>query len=242
MASESDREPREESSRPVLYWVNGSIPSWQVKCVLEERDIPHDSRRLRVMGDRVAETRTPEFLDINPFGQAPVWVEHDGFTVRESLAILHYLDRTRPWHPPQLLYTGDLQEEGRILQLMYELERLRQAYRPLERLFLGLDAMTDEELERARQAPGRVFSELVYWERILEKSSFLAGERLTLADCMAWPVLAYQIRRGLDLSSFPALEGYAKRCRARPSFLRAHPEGWETRARGKKNLFEMARR
>jgi glutathione S-transferase len=38
------------------------------------------------------ETRTPEFLQINPFGQVPVLVDQD-CTIRDSLAILVYLVR-----------------------------------------------------------------------------------------------------------------------------------------------------
>ena len=231
----------EDARLPVLYWVNGSIPSWQVMCVLEERGIAYEPRRLRVMGDGGRETRTPQFLALNPYGQAPVWVEHDGFVLRESLAIVHYLDRTRPWYR-QLLYTGDLLQEGRILQVMYELDRLRQSYRPLERLFLGEDALSVEELERARLAPDRVHAELAYWEELLGDAPFVVGDTLTLADCMFWPVLGYQLRRGLDLSSWPALQAYAARCRERPSFVRAHPQGWETRVRGKKDLFAIAKK
>ena len=144
----------------------------------------------------VRQTRTPEFLALNPHGEAPVWVEPGGYVLRESLAILHYLERA---YDAPLLYRGDAREEGRILQAMYELERLRAAYRPLERLFLGVEALTEEELQRAAAAPERVYAELEHWAHLLKGGGpFVMGDALTLIDCMLWPVLGYQVRRGLE--------------------------------------------
>ena len=50
--------------RRVLYWVNGSMWSWQAMLVLHEKQLPFESERLRVMGRR--DTREPEFLGLKP--------------------------------------------------------------------------------------------------------------------------------------------------------------------------------
>ena len=54
-----------------LYCVNGSIPNWRVMLALHEKGISFIPRRLRVMCEP-RETRSPEFLALNPRGQTPV--------------------------------------------------------------------------------------------------------------------------------------------------------------------------
>lgn len=220
---------------PTLYWANGSIPSWQVLCLLHERAIPFEGRRLRVMSTP-KDTRTPEFLAINPRGQAPTWVEPDGRVVTESAALLLYLDRTAPG--PQLL-PQDPAPLGLALERMSQIHDLRAAYRPLEQLFLGADALSDHQRDAARRAPDRVYEELQYWEGYLSRTAFIAGDDLTLADCAVYPVLAYQQRRGLILHDLPHLTRYTALMAARPAIHAARPEGWHKPR--SKDLFAAAR-
>jgi glutathione S-transferase len=79
----------------VLYVVNGSISSMRVLVALHEKGLPFEPRRLRVMREP-RDTRAPEFLALNPRGQAPVLVEPDGTVMNESLAILTYLELRYP--------------------------------------------------------------------------------------------------------------------------------------------------
>jgi glutathione S-transferase len=58
----------------IIYIVNGSIGSWQVLITLSEKGLSFDTKRVRVMRSE-PETKTPEFLALNPRGQAPLIVE-----------------------------------------------------------------------------------------------------------------------------------------------------------------------
>lgn len=219
----------------ILYWVNGSIPSWQVLLALHEKALPFEGRRLRVMGTQ-RETRTPEFLALNPKGQAPLW--HDparGIVLAESFAILHYLEATSAQYPP-LLPTAPA-ELARCLERLYRVEILRAAYRPLEQLFHATSPVSPA----VRAAPAAVAVALQDWEAHLSEAPFVAGDSLTLADCVFYPVLAYQIRRGLPLTAarWPHLCAYGERMAARPAAQAAHPQGW-TRPRGRRDLFAEA--
>ncbi|MFN3197984.1 MAG: glutathione S-transferase family protein [Bradymonadia bacterium] len=221
------------SERPTLYWINGSIPSWQVMLACHLRGVEYESRRLKVMGS-TRETRSPEFLAINPRGQAPVWVEPDGTTVCESMAILHWLEASRP--ETSLCPEGPAM--ALMLQRMYEVERLRMAYRPLEALFLQQSSLSSEQIEAARAAPARVAQELSIWSSHLEEHPWIAGPALTLADCVFYPALGYQIRRGLILGErWPRLQAYVDRIEARPAAREARPLGWH---RVGKSLFARA--
>ncbi|WP_437726065.1 glutathione S-transferase family protein [Sorangium sp. So ce861] len=88
------------SAQRAVYFVNGSISSWRVLLAVREKGLAFEPRRLRVMREP-RETRAPEFLALNPRGQAPVLVEPDGTVVNESLAILTYMEMRYP-DPPLL--------------------------------------------------------------------------------------------------------------------------------------------
>ena len=106
---------------PTLYWANGSIPSWQVLFLLYEREIDFHPHRLRLMSRR--ETKTQAFLDLNPRGETPTWVEPDGRVLYESKALLFYLNLRDSG--PDLTQRHDPLQYGLILQRIFELEALR---------------------------------------------------------------------------------------------------------------------
>ena len=74
-----------------LYFAPGSS-SMAPHIALHEIGCPFDPRPVSFHG---GETRTPEFLALNPAGKVPVLVV-DGRPIPEVLAILHYLARAYP--------------------------------------------------------------------------------------------------------------------------------------------------
>tara|TARA_B100000609_G_scaffold199431_1_gene202936 strand:- start:8188 stop:10377 length:2190 start_codon:yes stop_codon:yes gene_type:complete len=224
-----------------LYWVNGSIPSWRVMIALGEKDLPFEGHRLRVMS-QPKETKSPEFLAINPRGTTPVLIEPDALVLTESLGILMYLETYYPEHP--LLPNKDEKVVmAKVLARMHETDTLRKVYSPIERLFLypHNEALPQPEKETIVSAYEAVLRELQCWERYAAEAEYIAGERFSLADCAFFPALAYQVRRGLPLERlFPALFAYHNRMLERPSVRAAQPVGWEPGKVGK-NLFARVR-
>jgi glutathione S-transferase len=222
-----------------LYYVNGSIPNWRVMLALHEKGISFTPRRLRVMCEP-RETRSPEFLALNPRGQTPVLVEPDGTRVNESLAILTHLELRYP--EPALLPLAEPGALARVLALVQEAETFACAYEPLEMLFMTKPSLLgDAERQTLAGALSAVAFDLSLRESRAACAPFIAGESLTLADCAFYPVLAYLLRRGLSLTAHPHLAAYEHRVRARPSAETAHPEGWLPGSVGRKNLFTLAR-
>lgn len=210
-----------------LHWVNGSIPSWTAQLVLYERGLRFHPQRLRVMG-KLRETRTPAFLALNPRGQAPVLTLHlEDAPLTESMAIVHAV--AARWPRPE-------DADPTVLTRMYEVSYLRAAYRPLEQLFLG--PPDGPNRHRVAEAPERVAEELARWERPLADHPWVAGDAFTLADCVLYPALAYQVRRGLDLSPWPRLEAYLDAAHARDAVRCAEPIGWHRAPR--RDLFAGA--
>ena len=100
-------------TQPELYFISGSPPCWSVMLALEVKGIAYEPRRL---DNAKREQKSPEYLKISPRGQVPVLVD-DGTTVRETLAVLSYLDAQYA-EPP--LFGQTPVETARIWQAICE--------------------------------------------------------------------------------------------------------------------------
>ena len=224
----------------IIYIVNGSIPSWRVLIALNEKGLAYEQERLYVMRSQ-RDTRTPEFLALNPRGQAPVVIEADGTKVNESLAILHYLELRYP-EPSLLPAPENRQEYANAIAWIQEAETFACAYEPLENLFRKQpDEMNDFEKAEIKKALTAVDFDLNLWEARAKQHTFIASKMFTLADCSFYPVLAYLMRRGLILDPFPHLQKYELRVRERKSAQASRPEGWICDRTSKTNLFKIAK-
>lgn len=222
-----------------IYIVNGSIASWRVLITLSEKGLSFDTKRIRVMRAE-PETRTPEFLALNPRGQVPLLVEPDGTKINESLAILHYLELRYP-APSLLPSQNNWQEYANAIAWIQEAETFACNYEPIEYFFIKKSSeMNDEEKAEISIALAAVNFELNLWEERASKSTFIASELFTLADCSFYPTIAYMMHRGLLLDRFPNLTKYELLVRERYSARSARPEGWRHDRTSKPNLFQLA--
>ncbi|KAF7375195.1 hypothetical protein MSAN_00406100 [Mycena sanguinolenta] len=198
-------------NEPVLYYVNGSIPSWRVLMVLYEKEIPFTAIRLKVMSDP-KETRLPAFLELNHRGKTPVFVDplplsdmHDSHsqiekvTINESLAILQYIETYH--RPDRPLLPPISQRSARALALtrIQETENLHNIYDALEDAHFEREK-SGEPLDPEERATlvANVHAELDYWEVYATQSAYIAGDEFGLADCAFFPLLGYMLHRGFD--------------------------------------------
>jgi glutathione S-transferase/nicotinamidase-related amidase len=212
---------------PKLYYVNGSIPSWRVMLCLSLKRIPYNAVRLRVM-TTPKETRSAEFAAINPRCKTPTLVDVDGTVVIESLAILQYLEKYYS-SPEYVSLMGDdmvKKEWTRQVCRVTETENPHNIYEPIELLYLP---NWKEHIGAIIQAYHDITAELEFWKKYAKESKFMSGDEFGMVDCAFYPILAYMIHRGLDLTKngFPALTEYAERCRTLRVVIEARPEGWE---------------
>ncbi|KAJ6468408.1 hypothetical protein C8R45DRAFT_837779 [Mycena sanguinolenta] len=206
-------------NEPVLYYVNGSIPSWRVLMALYEKGIAFTPIRLKVMSDP-KETRLLAFLELNHRGKTPVLVDplplphmHDSqsqiekVTINESLAILQYIEtyhrRDRPLLPP----TSQRSARALALARIQETENLHNIYDALEDAHFEREK-SGEPLDPEERAAlvANVHAELDYWEVYATRSLYIAGDEFGLADCAFYPLLGYMVHRGFDWER-PVKEG-----------------------------------
>jgi glutathione S-transferase len=135
--------------------------------------------------------RSPEHLARHPFGRVPV-LEHDGFSLYETQAILRYLDRVLP---VPALTPADPKRAARMDQAMnvndwYLFPGVANVivfHRVVGPRLMGLKP-DEAAIEAAMPKARTVFAELA---RLLGEQSFFAGEDLSLADLMLAPAIEF---------------------------------------------------
>ncbi|KAJ7190755.1 hypothetical protein GGX14DRAFT_381832 [Mycena pura] len=254
---------------PVLYYVNGSIPSWRVLMALYEKEISFTPIRLKVMSDP-KETRSPAFLELNRRGKTPVFVDPlthtDGsetetgkVTINESIAILQYIETYH--RPDRPLLPPVSQRSARALALarIQETENLHNIYDALEDAHFEREK-SGEPLNSEERAAlvANVHAELDYWEVYASGSAYIAGDEFGLTDCAFFPLLGYMVHRGFGWErlvkeeepvsqggpdAWPHLRAYFgrvwERGRENGCAKRAQPSGWDKR--GNVNVFTGAK-
>ena len=192
-----------------LFWISGSPFAWRVQLALAINNADYVSHLLDASQ---GELKQPEYLALNPRGKVPL-LKHGELLVRESVAILVYLDSLDPeWQ----LFGATSQEKAIIWQEVCEVENiivpyLRQFIRPI---FFGcLEDKQDEAIEAAQ----KLSEEFSLLNGIVANRDWLAGDRLSAADIVTYPMLKFIERaatreqaKELNLDLLPFAEKYPK--------------------------------
>ncbi|WP_158454202.1 glutathione S-transferase family protein [Agrobacterium pusense] len=139
--------------------------------------------------DRRANTPPPEIQALTPMGSLPILRDADGIVIGQSLAILDYIEDTIP--EPNMRGNTPA-ERAKVRQIVHMFD---EAF-----TFFGLWARHGSALgqgvvrssrELAEICAERYFGQLLLTEMLMRKEPFIAGEDVTLADCVAMAMLQY---------------------------------------------------
>ncbi len=167
--------------------------------------------------------QTAEFLAINPNGKIPA-IDDEGFRLWESMAINIYLAKKH--HSP--LMPSDLQQEMLVLQwsfwAMVEVEKPLLTVM-LQRMELPEGTPAAKYLRERnpknpvteQQAVETLQKPLAVLEQHLSGRDYLLGAQFTVADLNAASVLSWALAAKLDLSNWPNVTQWLKRCTSRPA-------------------------
>ena len=147
-----------------------------------------------------AESRTPEFMAMNPAGQVPAVILDDGRPLAQSNAIILHLAEG------SALIPADAYDRARMLEWLFWEQYSHEPYVAVARFqkhYLGKD-VEPRIMERGYGALQRL-------EDGLAGSSFLVGEALTLADIslVAYTRVAHE--GGFDLAAYPKVRAWIGR-------------------------------
>jgi glutathione S-transferase len=170
----------------IVHCFPGSPFGRAVMATLEEKGT---SYRLAPLAPGAS--RSPEHLARHPFGRVPV-LEHDGFSLYETQAILRYLDRVLP--TPRLT-PAEPKRAARMDQVMnindwylfHGVGNVIVFHRVVGPRVMGLTP-DEAAIEAAMQKARVVFNELA---RLLGEQSYFAGDTMSLADLMVAPPIGF---------------------------------------------------
>jgi glutathione S-transferase len=175
----------------------------KVKWTAERLGIPFTWVDVDIMK---GESRTPEFLAMNPAGQVPIVKLADGKVLAQSNAIILYLADGSPLIPE------DPYERAKMLEWLFWEQYSHEPYVAVARFhmkYLGkaLGEVEPRIIERGEAA-------LRLMDRALQGRTHLVDERLTLADIALVAYTRFAADGGFRLADYPNVEAWVARLEA----------------------------
>lgn len=211
-----------------LYALPGSPPSWRVWLGLLHLGVPFDVKR---MSYAAGDMQTPEFLSINPRGQAPALVD-GSLVVCDSMAILGYLeDEYSDRAQGRSLWPLDKADRAKARELTEVALNIlgNRVYGLLAEQIFGLPP---EERQPAiiNKALSTGKRELARFGLILEGQDWLVGNAPCLADYVLYGLIGFTLhvdreQPGLKIKENvePAVIEWMRRVERLPRFEETWP-------------------
>lgn len=210
-----------EPLRLFSYW--RSSAAYRVRIGLNLKGLSYETVPVHLLRDG-GQQHAPDFVRINPQHAVPV-LQHGERTLRQSLAILEYLDEL--WPQPRLL-PASARERARVRALA---QLVASDIHPLNNLRVMRYIEREWQVPQAgREAWMRHWMRegLVALEALLADDPatgvFCHGQTPGIADCCLVPQLYNARRFGLELAAFPILLRIEAACEGLPAFEAARPE------------------
>ena len=152
------------------------------------------------------ESRTPEFLLLNPSGQVPTLVLEDGRVLAQSNAILLHLAEGTRWTP------ADAFERAKMFEWLFWEQYSHEPYIAVARFQRVLAGKRTDEIEPRLMERGH--AALARMEAALADRDWLVGEGPTLADLALVAYTRVAPEGDFDLAAYPAVVAWVGRVEA----------------------------
>jgi glutathione S-transferase len=194
-----------------LYWSPGTA-SLCVHWMLIELGEQHDKVLVDIEG---GEHRKPEYLKLNPSGVVPTLVV-DGVPLGEAAALCMILAERHPQagfapaigHERRAAYLSWMFFLSNTLQVAYH----NWFYPDQPAGQSGVEAVKASARARIEAALDRVD------RQIAASGAYLLGDRVSAADFVTTMLMRWARNMPKPATEWPAIAGYVKRMKARPSF------------------------
>lgn len=193
-----------------VYGMKSSGNCYKVQLLLEQLHRPY---RWVEVDSAAGQTRTPQYLAMNPNGKVPLLEAGPGRYLAESNAILCYLAEGSPLLPQ------DAWQRAQVLQWLFFEQYSHEPYIAVARFicrWLPDDHPRRAELPRLRE---RGVQALAVMEQQLARQPFIAGAEYSVADIALFAYTHAAADGGFDLSTFPQIQAWLQRVRTQPGFV-----------------------
>ncbi len=192
-----------------LYNVSYSGNSYKVRLLLAQRGIACEIVEVDILN---GESRTPEFLKMNPNGRTPVLVDDDGFILAESNAILAFLARGTKFLP------NDKRQWALAFQWMFFEQYSHEPYIATSRFLLQHRPDTPERAATLAAKRDGGWAALKVMEQHVAKQNFFV-EDYSIADIALFAYTHVAHEGGFPLDDFPNVRAWIERVKKQPAFI-----------------------
>lgn len=204
-----------------LYSYFRSSASYRVRIALHWKGLDFTYVPVHLVKDG-GQQNQDEFRRVNPMGHVPA-LDHNGFLVAETVAIVDYLDRVFPQRP---LFPSSPRDRALVLQMV---EMINSGVQPLQNL--KVNQFLEKEFKHDKSDVERwnkhwIEKGLTSLERFLEKTAgtHCLGGEITAADAFLIPQCFSSRRFGVMIEQFPVIARLEQQALKLEAFQKAHPE------------------
>jgi glutathione S-transferase len=190
-----------------LYDYLPSGNGYKVRLLLSQLGLPF---RLIEKDILKGETRTPDFLKLNPNGRIPVLQLEDGRCLAESGAIMFYLAEGTSF------LSADRFERADTLRWMFFEQYSHEPYVAVARFWIHSLGKCKEWADRLEEKWRGGYQALDTMESHLKSRRFFVGERYSIADIALYGYTHVAEEGEFDLKRYPAIRAWLDRVGDQP--------------------------
>jgi glutathione S-transferase len=191
-----------------LYNVAYSGNSYKVRLLLAQLSVPCEIVEVDILK---GESRTAEFLKINPNGRTPV-LDDNGFILAESNAILAYLAHGTKFLP------DNRKKFGLVFQWMFFEQYSHEPYIATSRFWLQHKPDSPEKTALLDSKRDGGCAALRIMEEHLTTNNFFVGD-YSIADIALFAYTHVAHEGGFPLDEFPMIREWIERVKKQPGFI-----------------------
>jgi len=183
---------------------------YKIKLMLHLLDQPYEWIPIDILK---GETQSDAFLAKNPNGKIPVLELEDGTCLWESNAILNFLADGTAYLPsePRL--------RTQVLQWQFFEQYSHEPYVAVARFIQFYQGMPEDRLAEYQACHVRGHKALKVMEQQLQRTPYLVGDQLSIADIALYAYTHVADEGGFDLSPYPAIGAWLARVASHPRYV-----------------------
>ncbi len=182
---------------------------YKIRLLLNQLDIDYETVNVDILHK---ESRTPEFLKINPNGRTPV-LSHDGKHIAESNAILWYLAANTDFLPK-----GNY-EQAQVLQWMFFEQFSHEPNIATSRYWISILKAENDYVEQLKEKKKAGYEALDVMEQHLENNPFFVAKQYSIADIALYAYTHVSEEGKFDLSGYSQIRQWLKRIKEQENYI-----------------------
>ncbi len=182
---------------------------YKLRLMMHLLEIPFEKVEIDILN---RESRTPEFLAINPNGRVPV-LQIDEEALPESNAALWYLAQGTQFEP------ADRLDQARVLQWMFFEQYNHEPNIATVRFWISMLGAEDDYADQIAQKRPAGYAALDVMEDHLSSHEFFVANQFTAADMALFAYTHVAHEGGFDLKSYPHIRRWITSVESVPGFV-----------------------